>query len=280
MLFKEISPFIRYARYMSLQMNVSYPLCIPYDARLFYAQKGNSSILADGVEYQMKPGTVLVINSGVEYQILPDSENDIYIALNFDYTQDFEHNNAPIPPAMVSVYDESQLMKTPLFSDIPQMNRVFYAENVAEIEKKLKTLVQEYNVKLIHHEIKTSAILSQCLAECVRKHQGGNLLKDMSVSIDIIEYIHSNLSEKITNIQIGRLFGYHPNYISSIIKQSTGMPLHKYILHSRLMKAVELLEDGSYSVGEIAQMCGFCDIGYFSAYFKKAFGTSPSEYRR
>ena len=99
MLFKEISPFIRYARYMSLQMNVSYPLCIPYDARLFYAQKGNSSILADGVEYQMKPGTVLVINSGVEYQILPDSENDIYIALNFDYTQDFEHNNAPVPPA-------------------------------------------------------------------------------------------------------------------------------------------------------------------------------------
>ena len=279
MFFKEISPFVRYARYMPLQTEVQYIHCVPYDARLFYAQKGKSTIVADGVEYQMKPGAVLVINPGVEYQIFPDSDNDCYIAMNFDYTREFENIKTPIPPARVSLYDEKLLMKAPIFEDAPEMNKVFYATDITEIEKKLKTLVREYNVKLIHHEIKTSALLSQCLAECVRKQQGGMVLKDVSVSMDIIEYIHNNLGEKITNIQIGKLFGYHPNYISNIIKQSTGMPLHKYILHTRLMKALELLEDRNYSVGEVAQMCGFCDIGYFSAYFKKAFGTSPSEYR-
>lgn len=279
MLFKDVNPFVRYARYMSSEHGVRYSHSVSCDARFFYALKGISHIVADGARYEMNTGSALIVNSGVEYRIEPVADDVNYIVLNFDYTRKFEDFKAPIPPLQPHLFDKSQILEKDSFSDVAELNRILFVPSIPEIEKRMKILVNEYTVKLIHHEIKTSSLLAECLAECVRKHQGAFVSKEKTASVDIIEYIHNNLTENITNIQIGKIFGYHPNYISSVIKQSTGMPLHKYLIRARLMKAVELLENSHYSVGEIASMCGFCDIGYFSAYFKKTFGTSPSEYR-
>ena len=86
--------------------------------------------------------------------------------------------------------------------------------------------------------------------------------------------------EGITNSSMGGVFGYHPNYISALIKKKTGMPIHQYIIYVRLLNAASLLENTALSVNEIAISCGFYDIAYFSKYFKKYFGVSPSEYRQ
>jgi len=279
MLFKDINPFVRYARYMCSENGVRYNFSVSCDARFFYAQKGVSHIVADGVRYEMYPGSVLIINSGVEYKVELACDDVQYIVLNFDYTRKFEDFKAPIPPSQPHLFDKSQMLESEEFSDVRELNRTLYITSIPEIEKRLKSLVTEYTVKLIYHETKTSSLLAECLAECVRNHQVGFVLKEKNASMEIIEYIHNNITENITNIYIGKLFGYHPNYISSVIKQSTGMPLHKYLIKARLMRAVDLLENSQYSIGEIATMCGFCDIGYFSSYFKKNFGTSPSEYR-
>ncbi len=280
MLFKDVNPFVRYARYMSSQNGVRYAPSVSCDARFFYALNGVSHIVADDVRFEMHSGSALIVNSGVEYRIEPVADDVNYIVLNFDFTRQFEDFKAPIPPFQPHLFNQEQILEKISFDDVDQLNRTLFIHSIPEIEKRMKILVNEYTVKLIHHEIKTSSLLAECLAECVRKHQGGFFSMEKSASMDIIEYIHNNLTENITNIRIGQKFGYHPNYISSIIKQTTGMPLHKYLIRARLMKAVELLENSHHSVGEIAAMCGFCDIGYFSAYFKKIFGTSPSEYRR
>ena len=75
-------------------------------------------------------------------------------------------------------------------------------------------------------------------------------------------------------------FGFHKNYISTMIKEYTGMPLHRYLNRVRISHALDMLNDGDIPIGEIARLCGFCDIYYFSRYFKSAVGVSPSEYRR
>ena len=75
-------------------------------------------------------------------------------------------------------------------------------------------------------------------------------------------------------------FGFHKNYISAMIKEYTGMPLHRYLNRVRISHALDMLNDGDIPIGEIARLCGFCDIYYFSRYFKSAVGVSPSEYRR
>ena len=46
-----------------------------------------------------------------------------------------------------------------------------------------------------------------------------------------------------------------------------------------LLHASDLLSDNLYSIGEIAEMCGFRDANYFSRFFKKHTGISPRDYR-
>jgi AraC-like DNA-binding protein len=48
-----------------------------------------------------------------------------------------------------------------------------------------------------------------------------------------------------------------------------------------MSKARRLLDaDASTPVGEIALMCGFADMGYFSRTFKQICSMTPSQYRK
>jgi transcriptional regulator GlxA family with amidase domain len=45
------------------------------------------------------------------------------------------------------------------------------------------------------------------------------------------------------------------------------------------MKAIDLLQNSSLPIGEIAVSIGFCDIAHFSKTFKQKTGLSPSAFR-
>ena len=53
----------------------------------------------------------------------------------------------------------------------------------------------------------------------------------------------------------------------------------QYIIDMRIRKAEKLLSEGTISVGEIAEICGFRDIHHLSRTFKTVNGISPLEYR-
>lgn len=56
-----------------------------------------------------------------------------------------------------------------------------------------------------------------------------------------------------------------------------GMAPNDFIRDIRLKQAKVLLEEGSQSVTEVAEACGFSDVRYFSTVFKKYYGISPSK---
>ena len=95
-----------------------------------------------------------------------------------------------------------------------------------------------------------------------------------------MSYVHNNYAERLTNAKIGKAFGYNPNYVSSLVKAATNLPLHKYIENVRVERAVDLLTTSDVSVGNIAELCGFSDIYHFSKMFKAKMGVSPNAYRK
>ena len=52
-----------------------------------------------------------------------------------------------------------------------------------------------------------------------------------------------------------------------------------YLTDIRLSAAANLLSDGGLGISDIAEMCGFSDVYYFSRLFKNHFGMSPAKYR-
>ena len=277
--FFDIKLYLRYARFLTLNKSTFVPPRIPYDARLFYTVKGEGVIKIGEDELPMTENSLLIINSGVEYHLKQPEKFVTYAALHFDFIFDFNHLNIPIPPEVKSVFNRDKLIGHISFDDFSFFNNYTYISNIEKIEKNLIRILNEYSNNFIGNDLKMSCLLTQILIECARKIKFENDSPE-NISRKIIKYIQENYDRPLTNIEIGNVFHLHPNHISKLIKQSTGMPLHKYILNSRLIHAIELLEIGNLSIGEIADKCGFCDIYYFSRYFKSVMKMTPSAYMR
>lgn len=64
------------------------------------------------------------------------------------------------------------------------------------------------------------------------------------------------------------------------LKKRTGKSTTDFINHIRLIKAKELLLQGSFSISEVAHKVGYNEASYFSKLFKKEFGFSPKDIKR
>ncbi len=62
------------------------------------------------------------------------------------------------------------------------------------------------------------------------------------------------------------------------IKKLFDMPPLDFIRLVRLKKAAELIRQGKYKIGEVSEMVGFSNHGYFSKLFARQFGVTPHEY--
>lgn len=63
-------------------------------------------------------------------------------------------------------------------------------------------------------------------------------------------------------------------------RQSTGKTPHAFIAQRRLERSAEMLRSTSLSATEIAMECGFGTPSHFTIAFRRAFGASPTEFRR
>ncbi len=91
-----------------------------------------------------------------------------------------------------------------------------------------------------------------------------------------LEHIHSHFSEGNVSVEaLAALCGMSDTYFRRLFVAEFGTTPQQYINRLRLTTATELLQSGYYTVGEIADRCGFNNINYFSAFIKKETGLPP-----
>ncbi len=106
-------------------------------------------------------------------------------------------------------------------------------------------------------------------------------LKQANISIRAVEdYILNHMWKEITLQDLADLSHLHPNYFSKCFKQIYGISPIQFVHSVKLKKIKELLADTGLPIGTVASKCGFHDIYYFSNFFKKYQGMSPTQYRK
>ena len=62
-------------------------------------------------------------------------------------------------------------------------------------------------------------------------------------------------------------------------KKETGITPIEYLLDVRIRKSKDMLRRNELSITEIAILCGFSSVAYFSSCFTNRVNVSPQEYR-
>lgn len=97
---------------------------------------------------------------------------------------------------------------------------------------------------------------------------------------DVLKYIHANISNTDINVNtLAEHYGCSPEHFRHKFRKEFNISPKKYILISRLNSAKELLLNSSLSISDIAQQTGFSDSNYFSRYFKRITGYTPTEFK-
>lgn len=93
-----------------------------------------------------------------------------------------------------------------------------------------------------------------------------------------IDYIRQNLHRGLTVNDCAKIAHLSPSYYANLFKKVTGVTFGQFIATERVEQAKKyLLED--IQVQEIASRLGFEDRPYFTEWFKKHVGMTPSEFK-
>lgn len=93
-----------------------------------------------------------------------------------------------------------------------------------------------------------------------------------------LDYMQAHYREKITLEQLGQLVHLHPNYLCKLFKVYTGQSAFQQLIRIRLEKATQLLEKNACPVSQVAELCGFESVSFFSRKFKQIIGCAPKDY--
>ena len=94
-----------------------------------------------------------------------------------------------------------------------------------------------------------------------------------------LSYIHEHfLREEITVDTLASMCDMKVSYFHRLFKEKYGVSPKKYIIGLKINHACELLRLERYTVTQIADLCNFSDIYFFSRQFKEYMGITPTQF--
>jgi AraC-like DNA-binding protein len=159
------------------------------------------------------------------------------------------------------------------------------------------TLFPELNtydyLKRIHNiagsdTLETDTMMDQCcrvfleLCQFIRQHSV-NTGKQTHVPKNIAllkEYLDDHIGERLTLEKCGEITYLSVSQTIRSFRSAYGVTPYEYLNQRRINIAKLLLRNSTLSIEEIATQTGFPDHNYFSKYFKKKVGLSPTQFRK
>jgi len=106
-----------------------------------------------------------------------------------------------------------------------------------------------------------------------RIHRNEQRMKQM------LKYIQDHYFEAILLEDIAEAAAVSKSECLRCFREIVGITPLRYVNQYRLLVAAQNLAEKDCQISEIGDGCGFTEMGYFAAQFKKKYGMTPTEYR-
>lgn len=148
-----------------------------------------------------------------------------------------------------------------------------------DIESLFYSLYNQWEIEQRENNLQCMSIFYNILILIARNIRREGTFKNDLIR-DSVVYMHEHYTESDFNIhKVYEQVYISPAYFRRIFKEIYQCSPIEYLKNLRINYAKQLLENGYYTVSEIAELSGFSSPTYFSYEFKRLTGYSPSQYR-
>lgn len=239
------------------------------DIELLYVLEGTMDVIVGEQVTHMEPEDVLVVNANKKHR-LKASEDILYARFSILYQ---------------------------LVSDVLQsMDVIFWCDSTRGQNERYSQLREVLKV-LLNHDLETRGntanfghialcyrvidILSMYfLVQAADKEDMDDKEKFEDRLVQINNYIRANYSQPISLKELADKLYLSNGYLSRFFKRNYGMSFAEYLTNIRLYHAVDELLYGSTPITRIVYDNGFANVAIFNKAFKKAYGETPSSFRK
>lgn len=174
----------------------------------------------------------------------------------------------------------------------PDMVYIHTVEMLSVILEYLAEFGLELPVETGHAQVYQSILQKKSLAELqdlVERHLENALAqmhrKNSDNQAELARWITAYLEEQYGNpsLSLERIAGeffINVQHMCALYKKHTGSTVGNHIQQIRMEHAKEQLAVGGRSVAQVAEACGYSDVGYFGKCFRRYYGLSPRQYIR
>lgn len=82
-----------------------------------------------------------------------------------------------------------------------------------------------------------------------------------------------------TLADLARLANISPFHLARVFREEVGVPVYRYLIRTRLGKALEAMRAADVDLTDIALETGFANHSHFTSSFRSLFGITPSQFR-
>ena len=272
---KEIS-MMRDSRY------TSGPFHCHSNVNLNYIYSGKCTYIIDNEELTLYQGDVCIFDKNVVRAKTEIEENDIIfnISMSNDYFSSSLskriHEQSILASFIINSLSMNKMHDNYIVFRTGKNDKIIYLFNQVLLEyhnknKYSKEIIQSY-IDIIFIELLRLYDLNH------NKHIVKINGDTSNIIFEILNYIESFYND-CTIEKMAKLFGYHPKYLSSLIKEKTGKNFKELQLIQRMNIASSYLKNTNYSIQEISEEVGFSNQTFFYKKFFKFYNMTPKEFR-
>lgn len=240
-----------------------------------YYTRGNAIVNCGSAPIYARTGDLVVINS-----------NELHSGENLSGELEYICIIVGVDHLHSSIVDP---VETKYITPIEQ-NLIMFQNKISDdrsIAGCINNIAAEYTSKQTGFELEIKSNIYHLLALLMRNHVAKVLsqseyrlrTRNLERFSTIFNHIDENFTDDLTITALSRMVNLSCFHFCRLFKQITGKTLSEYVNGVRIEKAERLLLEHEYTIGEVAAMCGYNDINYFSRVFKMHRNMSPSRFR-
>lgn len=235
--------------------------------QMCFCLSGNGKFYLDGTELNIGSNDCLMMMPNQVHEMYPIACGQFrMIDTKFYVRDDSLYKTILKMPPVAKIKDNS-------FRELQQKMRGEWASR-SLYSKEMATLYFEQSLYLYIRMREPSV-------ECIPFYQPleAKISELSGLEQRIANYMIEHYLEDITLDKLAHELQYSPNYLCKIFKHSTGVTINEYCNFLRIRKAYDMVCCTNTKLTEIAELCGFSSIHYFSRVFHKFVGIAPSHAR-